>query len=609
MDDYKGGAYEDHDALIELGRRPTRKVLEKAAWRAVYETDDIRIVVSHRNLDGVIALNRKLMLQHRSKERERFDDELTRRKEFRVHQQTAGDHLWLKIGFDPNTTDPLLAKILVKLNDWREFQHYQQMKVRSDTLSIWRITRALENVVHKEAGSAESASCPNLQYQTDTRLGPFFIRQMALETSQSLLTWVDGQVLDTLAETSATLEANSFLQQQLETRLEQQAHALYQELQSLEARPDRSVQTPSRSLGFIRRVYHWASETTRLMKDLWEWRVFLKWRRKNLNKSSTSKLEGQASDRLSSHVQVWVDFVAFRQYELDRTRSWVRAWQRMLPEMEDTPMTTEEEELGLDIVQSPPTNVRSYMKAFQQDIHTAETRLRSAEQQLAQLSSQQSSSASVQVMQNSTKPSHLPPYTPEPESSAVYLFKGLTLDSPWILPEVHRTVQSTKQPICGAPYSVQSSIVPDLKGGRRIQKSDITKKQAAVMSDCKDPIRVSVDDDICMSDTCEAIYPHETVEEGADAAPVNAVMSGVEDILTNAGADHAMVDLIPVAEVKNCGTRGGTKSPSSISQLPSSRQTQSATKDNDILSSRTPMKICKSSKKVKPMKALTLASL
>ena len=602
MDDYKSGAYENRDALIELGGRPSRKVLEKPAWTANYEK-------FHGNLDGIIALDPDFMLNHWSEEWERFDDELTRWKEFRVHQQTAENYLWLKIGFDPKTTDPRLADILVKLNDWREFQGYQQVRVGRDALSIWRITRALENIVRKEAVSAEAASCPNLQYQIHNPLDGFFIRQMAFETSESLLTWVEGQIPEILAETSATLETDSPLQRQLEIKLEQQAHAFYQELQSLEARPDRLVQTPSHPLSFTRRVCHWGLETTRLMKDLWEWRIFLKWRRKNLCKSSTSNLEGQASDRLSSHVQVWVDFVAFRQYELDRTRSWVRGWQRMLPEKENTRMTTEEE-LGLEIRDGYPTTVRSYVKAFQQDVHTAETRLRSAEQQLAQLSSQQSSSASAQVMQNSTKPSHLPPYAPESESSAVDLFKGLNLDSPWIFSEVHRTVQSIKAPICGAPYSVQSSTVPEIKGGRRTQKCNITKKQAATVSDGMDATRVPVDDDIRMTDTCEAIYPHETVGEGADTAPVNAVMSGVEDILTIAGADLAKVSLIPMAEVKSCGTREVTKSPSNNCQLPSSRQTRSATKHNDILSSRTPMKIRKkSSKKVKPMRAQTLASL
>ena len=103
-----------------------------------------------------------------------------------------------------------------------------------------------------------------------------------------------------------------------------------------------------------------------------------------------------------------------------------------------------------------------------------------------------------------------------------------------IHPEVHRTIHSTKAPI---PYSVQLSSVPDLEGGRRIQKNNIAKSQAAIVSEDMDPVPVSVDDDICMTDTCEGTFFHETIEEGADTAFVD-VMSDEEDISTIDGDDR-----------------------------------------------------------------------
>ena len=624
IDFYRNCAYEDHEALIELGGRPTREVLEKPAWTTVKEKGGNRNVTFHDY--GNVALNRNLMIQHWSKESEYFDGELTRWKDFRTHQQIAANHGWLKIEFDPNATDPRLANILVKLNDWREFQNYQQMEVSRYALSV---RRHLKRIVGDETVSVEAASPPNLQFLTDRSLDRFFGLQMALESSETLLTWVEGQIPEILVETSATLEDNTLLQQKLEIDLAQQAHAFHQKLLSLEARPNRSVQTPGHSLGFTRRMCHWGLETTRLMKDLWEWRVFLKWRRTKLYKSGTSNLKRQASNRLSSHAQVWVDFVAFRKYELDRTRNWVELWQRMLPEKESAPMTTEEKDLELDYFKSYITDIRSNVKAFQQDVHTAKTRLRLAEQQLAQLTSQQSSSASAQLMRNSLKPSHLPPYAPDLESPTVHLFKALTLDSPWKLPEVHRTVQSIKAPFCGALYSVQSSSVPDLEGGRQMQKSSIRRRQAAIISEDIDPIRVPVDDDICMTDTCEAKDSHETVEEGAGTASDDDIMSDDEDISTAAGEDCGLRGWISVPEagrqysctlgqsgwisvpdVKSYGSRKIAKLPSNHCRLPSSRQTRSTIKQNDILSSWTPMKVRKhSSKKVKPMRARTLESL
>ena len=229
-------------------------------------------------------------------------------------------------------------QILVKLNDWREYQNYQQVKVSHYALSTQNIMRNLEDIVRDETVSAEVDSRSNLQYLTDRSLNGFFELQMALESSDTLLTLVEGQIPEIFAETSATSEASTVLQRRLETELKKQAYAFHQELLSLEAKPDRSLQAPDHSLGFTRRICHWGLETTLLMKDSWEWRVFQKWRRTNPYESGTSNLEGQASDRLSSHVQVWVDFVAFRQYELDRNRSWVEIWQRMLLEEEDTLM-------------------------------------------------------------------------------------------------------------------------------------------------------------------------------------------------------------------------------------------------------------------------------
>ena len=246
MDHYKRCAYEDYEALIELGGRPTRKVLEN------------------------VALDKKLMVQHWSKESEYFDDELTRWKEFKLYQE---NHPWSKIDFDPTATDPQLANILVKLNDWREFQKYQQMKIGGYDLSIRKFMGNPEDIVHDETVSAEAASYPNLRYLTGRSRDRFFELQLALESSETLLTWIEGQIPEILAETSATLEDSPLLQRQLETELEQQAHALHQEWVSLEERPDCSVQTPSQSLGFTERVCRWGLETTRLMKKLWEWRA------------------------------------------------------------------------------------------------------------------------------------------------------------------------------------------------------------------------------------------------------------------------------------------------------------------------------------------------
>ena len=187
------------------------------------------------------------------------------------------------------------------------------------------------------------------------------------------------------------------------------------------------------------------------------------------------------------------------------------------------------------------------------------------------------------------------------ESSTVEQFKALTLDSHRTLPEINRTVQSIESPIREAPYPVQSSFVPHLEDRRRIQKSNIRKSQAAIVSEDVDSTRAPVDNDISMTDTCEATDLHEIVGEGAGTASDDDSMSDDEDISTIAGAHRGRGEWILVPDVESHSTQRVAKLPTNNSQVPSSRQTRSATKQKDILSSRTPMKIGKhSSKKDKP---------
>lgn len=570
-EDYKRHAYNYHDTLIEMGGRPTRPVLEKPAGNAVYEKDEIRIMDNHGGFQGTIAIDENLTHHHWTEECDRFYKELERWKEFRDHQRDTEDQPLLKTAIDPENTDQRLVKVLVRLNDWREFQHYQQVKVGRAAMLTWKVTRALEKIARKEAVSDEATSSPKTQYTIDTCLDQLFIRQQGLETSEMQLTWIESQIAEILSEACASLQATFPLQRQLEMNLEQQANAYHQKLEALEARPDASVRSPHQSAGFAQRLCHWGSEICRLMKELWEWKIFLRWRKTKPFTSQTGTHEEQESSGRSSDLQIWVDYVAYRRYQLDRTQSWVASWQRLLKSNEDD-METASKGLALLVLQDSTATVRANVKKFQQDIHTAEFRLRLAEQQLAELSSHESSSAPAQVTQQNTGHPRLPPSSLEsksPESIPGDLKLTDLGSSPT---KVHRLSGSTNSPISGIPGSVQPS------------KGKINEKQPVTVADVLVPNQVILDDAIQLTDTAENSYPHEAFGEHEGARSVDIWRSSVEGTLMSDIEDPVTTSPPPAynLSIKGRGSRAKRKSRLPVDQVPTSRKTRSATElDHD----------------------------
>ena len=375
LDDYISRAHEYHDKLVELGGRPTRSVLEQPTGKAIHLETEIRILDDHGELQGTIAADENLTLDHWTRESARFQEELEQWEGFRDYQSRMESKPLLRVAFDSGSTDLWLVETLTRLNDWREFQNYQQVKVGKAAMSTWSTTRYMARIRLQEAESDDPSS-----YKSDLTDGfeQLFTGKGALESSQTKLTWIKGQVSDLLSEACASSDASNRLQLQLELKLEEQAVAFDQELRRLEARTDPPLQSPRDSADSIQRICHWASEVTRLIDEHWEWKIFLKWRRMQPHAETTEDIDD------SSSLRIWVDFVSYRRHELARVRSWTESWERLLLYNEHQVKTTSKEQ-GLAILEGTNVGIRADIHTFQQDIHSAELQLRSAEQLLVKL--------------------------------------------------------------------------------------------------------------------------------------------------------------------------------------------------------------------------------
>ena len=472
-----------------MGGRPTRQVLEHPAGKAVYEEDSIRIFDEHGEFQISLAPNENLTVHHWKTECALFQDELDRWKDFRKFQETMLEVPLLKITLNSNSVDPRLMDIIVRLNDWRDFQYYQRRKIGLDLMLIHNSTHMMKEIMHEGSASQELTLPVEVQLALvncfwDRQI---FSRQMDLEASQMQLTWIESQILEILAEACTSLATSVFLLQDLEMKLEQQASNFDQELKNLGAKPACPVQYPHQSAGLAQKLCHWGSEITRLIYEYWDWKIFLRWRK---SPQCTEKVANAGEQALGGQVpdlQIWRDYVSYRRYQLDRARISVAGWQEVITFSENKTNTTPKEHLYM--LESTISDLRTKMVKFQQDIQIAELRLRSAEQQLVELASQQSClETSYSMQQICTHPS-LSLGTLDTESTAV-------IPEESTLPKDRRTTSSTVSPITGTPDSARLSKSLHTREEIRANGHHTTKIQPFTVAEAMLPGPVVADDQV-----------------------------------------------------------------------------------------------------------------
>lgn len=601
-DYFKEAAYRYHDTLIEMGGRPTRPVLEKPAGKAVYKEREGRIDIldEHGKLMCTLGYDMSPTHHHWTEECSRFEEELDRWNEFQSYQRNNPQLSPLETAFDLRDTDQVLKAILVRLNEWREFEVYHEDKVNNAMMSTWRNERVLRRLFQEEAMSdpieqlfqEETISVrplPEIQSKIGTWLEQLYPKQRALEASQKQLTCIEKQGFEMLSEVCACLEGTPLLCQQLEKKMEEQTHGVYQELELLKGRPSRAAQASFSTASSVQRILHWKSETSRLLKERFEWKIFLNWRKRQANADMSVIAEKQVLNGRHMGSATWFDYVTYRKMKVDKARSYAGCWQRLQKKEEKG--LEYREKAGIPTLGGSVESIQRDVQRFQQEVRTAEAQLRSAQQQLAELPLQQAPSAAQGGAKRSPIDQRLPPSPPDsnatgsrPDARDHFDFRNFPTNA-------HRPLPANE-----VSESVYPSSIPDQIGYKR-EKGNVDKGQLITVAEDGLPDQVIFDDDIQMTDVTDDPYLHEVVGEGEGAESIDTHMSDVEDPVN---AVNPGSPLAPELRSKGRDTRATRKTSLLVHQVPTSRKTRSATKLNQAISNRIPKSIGKKpAKKVK----------
>ncbi len=580
-DEFREVAYENHDTLVAMGGRPTRPVLEEPAGKAVYKKDEgiIDIIDEHGKLTCTLEYDMSPINYHWGEECVRFEEELDRWKEFQDYQRRNSHLSPLKTAFDLADTDEPLQAILRRLNEWQEFEAYHQGKVKNALTSTWRTRKNLVKLFRKEAASDRAASNSKIKSKIRYLLDWLCPRQVKLENSQRQLAIIENQAFEMLSEACVALEGAHLLCQQLEKKIEEQTNAVYQELLFLEARPSRTPQAPCPTAPFVQRILHWKSETSRFLKERREWKMFLKWRGKPTNASNLESPEQLQSNGRGVDLALWFDHVRYRKVQLKGAKKTVVCWRRLQSSTEKGIERARNE--GLPTWEGPIASEK-YVESSQQDVGTAEARLQSAQQKLAELSSQQATSAAREASQNSPQCQQLPPSPPDSDACRSRSSDREILDLGISPTEAHQPSPTQKR-----SGSVHASSVPCQVGDKQAGNENTEEAQLSAKSDADVPGQRIFDDDIQMTDAPHDTNPHETIGKVEEAEPIDTIMSDIEDILMIDVEDPVNPSSTPALEVdpKSRGTRATRKPSLPIHQVPTSRKTRSATKNDQAISS------------------------
>ena len=179
---------------------------------------------------------------------------------------------------------------------------------------------------------------------------------------------------------------------QMEERSELEARQVYNTLMDTGGRPSRPIRPvpdiydAEHTDEHIHALCHWEGECSQFEEELREWKKFLDYRQK---KETDGKTEVQLEERQSAEsptkVDLWKDYRAYQQLEIDNAKQWVEFWRRQVAEFQDT-----ENHCALQgwastakRYYSEAEDARSYAEEARKQVGPPELRLKWAEQQLS----------------------------------------------------------------------------------------------------------------------------------------------------------------------------------------------------------------------------------
>lgn len=519
---------------------------------------------------------------HWAEESNKWGDDLWEWKKFKKIQQIK-DGFRSELELELENTDVGLVEVLSKLKDWQDFHLIKQKEVYEAGISHEKCQEAIarsQNAtpVASDAQSKEEIKVPFVKLNWE-----MVESQKLLEASQGKLIWIESQWTEVLAEASRSIAGEPKLQKQLEDKFEKQTNAIYHRLQQIGARPSHTIYPPNENADFPLRLQHWISESSSFTAEMWDWKLFMAWRRR-VKSSSTTKEDGQKHPaQVESCSELSEDLVKYCQYKLDRMFSWIHCWRslarRYMEKMENTlfqgewpsPPTfrgddnkddDDDDEFGDLYAEVTAEEASFYAQQAEQNVPKAVERLERSKQQIQRILAQKGQ-PSTGVIPAGTSDTQLPPTPPKSES-------------PESLPKNRRPSNKSKATEKGHRRSKKEKV---RKEGAKMGNSNIEQQPLPTFN--LGP-KVEEAEDVEMSDVSEDPSPPETVEKLGESE-CDTFMSDVEDRPNPTPPSSSESHTRPTTNTKS------RKTPSSTAQASTSRRkTRSATILDRVLSGGIP---------------------
>ncbi|KAL8652822.1 MAG: hypothetical protein Q9210_002459 [Variospora velana] len=399
-------AKEALDTLIQLGGRPTGPIQFNPRWKPMELNGELCFPDADR--EGTMSYDLWYSSRPSFKEvpteacwwKYYWQDEMFRcEKELRLWQQFRDNQQLLRELQPDRVTeeeterqrypqDPHLTASLKKLKDWKEYQGWIQRLIDNTKLKDDKRRRALEAIRRGDPELPWFTSGKRCQKGDKYDLEEKIISNLEwFPIAEKRLEWAKQQLLAVLAECAALLEGRPTSRRLMEERSELEAKQIFSHLVETGGKPTRPMRpVPDSSERehadqHLHACCHWEGEYSQFEGEWRAWKKFLDHRQKTEADDKTeAQPEGEHSAETTAQVELWKDYRAYQQLEVDNANQWVEFWQRHVEENYDF----EKHQLprGWETVAD---RSQSFLDDAQKQVRLQQMRLEWVEQQLSAL--------------------------------------------------------------------------------------------------------------------------------------------------------------------------------------------------------------------------------
>lgn len=599
---FKPRAYQYYEELIALGGRPTRPVHSPFLLNATVDSSksDHRAEIENNDMIPNVDMNSDadgLLARHWTEEAGKWDQDLMEWNNFKRIQQFK-NRSRSELELELENTDVGLVEVLSKLNDWQDFHVIKQKEVYEAGIVHEECQEAITRFWNVIPVASDAESKLKTEASFEKLMRKMEDSQKAVETSQEKLMWIESQWTEVLAEASHSIAGEPKLQKQLEDKFEKQTNTIYHRLQQLGAKPSHALHPPNESAEFPQRLEHWISESSKFTAEIWDWKVFMAWRRRAKGTNTTKEEEQREAAQSESCQELFKDMVKYCQYKVEGVFSWMACWRSLarqymesrhqrknvsllcpyLPQIRgnndgddyDYYDDYDDDHDDDDVRHSSKNDLAKareagfYAQQARQKIPKAVERLGRSKQELQSILAQNFQPSTVGVPAK-TSDVQLPPTPPKSES-------------PDGLPKTRRPSNKGKATEKGHRRSKKERL---RKEGAKMGNTNI-EQQPLPTSNLSPKVEEAEDSE--MSDVSEDPDPPETVDD-LEGSECDSVMSDVEDPPNPTPPSSSDSHPRPT---RNAKSRKSASSPSQNST--SRRKTRSATKLDRVISGGVPKK-------------------